>query len=171
MSSAAKFDMLWKQLTVDGKYEEISPPLGTDEDAPPIFGPYTEKLALYWIVGADGLNIADRIDDIMLDIHEEDIRSGTLKITAHGKGLGNMVTSVGHKRAAEKLCEYIGSVPAAPTNVSGGGSKRKQRSRTNKRRNRTKRLYKKRRNTKRKNTKRKNTKRRNTKRKNTKRRV
>ena len=52
-----------------------------------------------------------------------------------------------------------------------GGSKRKQRSRTNKRRNRTKRLYKKRRNTKRRNTKRKNTKRRNTKKRNTKRRV
>jgi len=69
----------------------------------------------------------------------------------------------------------IGMKPSPPPAALGpppaGGGKRKQRSRTNKRRNRTKRLYKKRRNTKRRNTKRKNTKRRNTKKRNTKRRV
>ena len=169
MNITDKFNELWNQLTVDGEYEEILPPPGTDEDAPPIFGPYSADQALSWIVGPGGLNIADSINDIMFNIQQADM-DGDREITAHGSGLGNMVASVGHKKAAEKLCEYKGSVPDAPTNLSGGG-KRKQRSRTNKRRNRTKRLYKKRRNTKRRNTKRKNTKRRNTKKRNNKRRV
>jgi len=169
MNITDKFNELWNQLTVDGEYEEILPPPGTDEDAPPIFGPYSEDQALSWIVGPDGLNIAGSIDDIMFNIQQADI-AGDREITAHGSGLRNMVTSVGHKKAAEKLCEYKGSVPDAPINLSGGG-KRKQRSRKITRRNRTKRLYKKRRNTKRRNTKRKNTKRRNTKKRNNKRRV
>jgi len=76
------------------------------------------------------------------------------------------------KQIAKALVEKLRTFSiGGPLLVRKGGSKRKQRSRTNKRRNRTKRLYKQRRNTKRRNTKRRNTKRRNTKRRNTKRRV